>query len=125
MSNSLTCQQAKHENCKIPGLLQPLAIPTSWQNISLDFIEGQPNSKGYTVILVVVDRFTKYSHFNSMRHPFTAGSLTRLFLQQVTRLHGLPHSIVSDHDKFFTSILWQELFKGWKITLATSSAYHP
>jgi hypothetical protein len=29
----------------------------------MDFIEGQPKSEGYSIILVVVDRFTKYAHF--------------------------------------------------------------
>lgn len=57
------CQQAKHSNTLPAGLLQPSPIPAgAWQNISMDFIEGLPKSEGYEVILVVVDRFTKFAH---------------------------------------------------------------
>lgn len=36
-----TCQQAKPERVKYPGLLQPLQTPSSaWQVISVDFVEG-------------------------------------------------------------------------------------
>jgi hypothetical protein len=60
----LVCQRAKHELCKYPGLLQPLPIPQhSWTDIFMDFIEGLPVSHGYSFILVVADRFTKYSRF--------------------------------------------------------------
>jgi hypothetical protein len=59
------CQKVKHQLCKYLGLLQPLPIPQhSWSDISIDFIEGLSISNGYSVILVVVDRFTKYSHFS-------------------------------------------------------------
>lgn len=40
-----TCQQAKPNRSKYPGLLQPLPIPSSaWQIISMDFTEGLPKS---------------------------------------------------------------------------------
>ena len=65
------CQQAKHMHSQPHGLFQPLPIPErAWQNISLGFIEGMPKSDGYTVILVVVDLFTKYAHFIPLKHPY-------------------------------------------------------
>jgi hypothetical protein len=72
----LICPQAKHELCKYPGLLQPLPVPQiSWSDICMDFIEGLPSSYGYSVILVIVDIFTKYSHFISVKHPYAARSI--------------------------------------------------
>jgi hypothetical protein len=54
------CQQAKHTNTLPAGLLQPLPIlEGAWKDLSMDFIEGLPKSEGFSIILVMVDRFTK------------------------------------------------------------------
>lgn len=120
------CQQAKPDRSKLPGLLQPLAVPQhAWHLISMDFIEGLPKSSGYDCILVVVDTFSKYSHFLPLKHPFTAVSVAKLFHHQIYRLHGLPLSIVSDRDRVFTSRFWQELFCLADVRLSMSSVYHP
>jgi hypothetical protein len=71
----------------------------------MDFIEGLLVSQGYLVILVVVDRYTKYNHFYPLKHIFIAGSVVVVFLDNVVKLHGIPMSIVSDRDKVFTSAL--------------------
>ena len=120
------CQQAKHEHVKSPGLLQPLPVPDGpWQEITMDFIEALPKSEGYTVILVVVDRLTKYAHFIPLKHPFSALVVAKAFLHTVVKLHGPPHTIVSDRDKIFTSHFWKDLFKLWDTKLLMSTAYHP
>jgi len=120
------CQQAKPDRTKLPGLLQPLQVPKhAWQVISMDFIEGLPKSAGYDCILVVVDTLSKYSHFLSLKHQFSAASIAKLFHNQVYRLHGMPLSIISDHDRVFTSKFWQELFRLANVRLNMSSAYHP
>jgi hypothetical protein len=67
------CQQAKVEHVKLPGLLPPLPIPTqSWTMVSLDFIEGLPQSSHHNTILVIIDKFSKYAHFIPLAHPFSA-----------------------------------------------------
>lgn len=121
-----TCQRHKGETTLLPGLLEPLPIPTRiWTDISMDFIEGLPKSGGKTVILVVVDRLSKYSHFCALSHPYTASSVAQIFMDQIFRLHGLPSSIVSDRDATFTSHFWTELFQKTGTKLKMSSGYHP
>jgi len=120
------CQQAKVEHTKVPGLLEPLPVPSqAWEVISLDFVEGLPTSDMYNAILVVVDKFSKYGHFIAIHHPYTALHIAKLFLDNIYKLHGLPRAIISDRDPIFTSTLWQELFRLTDTQLLMSSAYHP
>ena len=91
----------------------------------MDFITGLPKSGNKSVIMVVVDRLSKYAHFCALSHPFTASTVAQIFMDQVFKLHGMPHSIVSDRDPTFTSNFWQELFKLQGTQLHLSSAYHP
>jgi len=120
------CQQAKPEHVKYLGLLAPLPVPTApWSVVSMDFIEGLPSSNKQDVILVVIDKFSKYAHFMALSHPFTALQVAQSYMNNVYKLHGLPAAIISDRDRIFTSSVWQELFKLTDTQLLMSSSYHP
>jgi hypothetical protein len=102
----------KGRNSQISGALQLLLIPPAiWKDISMDFIIGLPKSRNKSIIMVVVDRLSKYSHFCALQDPFTASLVAQIFMDQVFKLHGMPHSIVSDRYPTFTRNFWQELFK--------------
>ena len=121
-----TCQQAKTERINKPGLLDPLPIPEqAWEMISMDFVEGLPNSDNFNALLVVIDKLTKYGHFIPIKHPFTALQVAQLFMNNVYKLHGLPKTIISDRDRVFTSAVWQQLFRLSDTKLMMSSSYHP
>jgi hypothetical protein len=91
----------------------------------MDFIIGLPKSGNKSVIMVVVDRLSKYAHFCALQHPFTTSTVAQIFMDQVFKLHGMPHSIVFDRDPTFTSNFWQELFKLQGTQLHLSTTYHP
>ena len=97
------------------------SVEERMEDISMDFVEGLPKSEGKDVILVVVDRLTKFGHFLSLTHPFLAQKVVGVFLDSVIKLHGVPKTIVSDRDKIFTNSFWQELFKKLGVGLHLST----
>ncbi|GJU42159.1 ty3-gypsy retrotransposon protein [Tanacetum coccineum] len=101
-------------------------IPTAvWENVSMDFITGMPVFKGLTVILVVVDRFTKYAYFGTLPTSFNASKVAELFMDIVVKHHGFHKTIVSDRDSIFVSTFWKQLFKASGTQLNLSTTYHP
>ena len=126
IKNCETCQRIKVDTIKPAGLLQPLSIPDKpWLDISMDLITGLPKSQVYDVILVVVDRLTKFVRFMPLSHPYIAAMVAQVFMTIVFKLHDLPRSIMSDRDAAFTPTFWKELFKLQGTELAMSSTYHP
>ena len=54
-----------------------------------------PKVKGYSIIWVVVDRFSKMAHFIPLKTT-QAKELADAFIQYIWKYHWLPISIVSD-----------------------------
>lgn len=86
------------------GLLQPLLLPNQiWEDVSMDFMTSLPKSQRCTIMLVVVDRLTKYCHLGALNTQFIATKVAHLFLHIVLKLHGFPKSIVNTRDPVFMS----------------------
>jgi hypothetical protein len=103
----VSCWRNKTEQLHLVGLLLPLEIPFAvWVDIAMDFIEGFPKIDDKSIILTVLDWFSKYAHFIPLSHPYTTIAMTHAFFFEIARLHGIPCSIVSDRDPIFTSSFW-------------------
>lgn len=101
------CQQTKFSTRRPAGLLQPLPIPAGvWEDLSMDFITHMPPSQGFTVILVIVDRYSKGVHLGALPTNFSAFKVASLFLDLVCKHHGFSCSIVFDRDPVFLSSFW-------------------
>ena len=113
VAKCLTCQQVKAEHQRPAGLLQPLDIPEwKWEDITMDFVVGLPRTVGqHDSILVIVDRYTKSTHFLPVRTTDTVDQYADLYVREIVRVHGAPRSIVSDRDPTFTSKFWGSLQK--------------
>ncbi|KAH0671271.1 hypothetical protein KY285_023835 [Solanum tuberosum] len=125
VSSCDVCHKNKDDDAAYPGLLQPLPVPNqAWFHTNMDFVEVLPKSKSKDVILVVVDRFTKYAHFIALSHLYTAATIASVFWKRIHSLHGTSESIVTDRDKVFLSNFWRALFNLLGTQLNYSSAYH-
>ena len=72
----------------------------------MDFIIGLPKYKGKNIMMVVVDRLTKYAHFCALCHPFKSSTVSTAFMETIQRLHGNPKIIVSYKDHIFKGKFW-------------------
>ncbi|GJR97908.1 putative nucleotidyltransferase, ribonuclease H [Tanacetum coccineum] len=123
----LTCSRVKAECQKPSGLLVQPEIPMwKWERITMDFITKLPKtSNEHDIIWVIVDRLTKSAHFIPTRETDSMETLTRLYIKEIVSRHGVPISIISDRDSYFTSRFWQSLQKALGTQLDMSTAYHP
>ena len=83
--------------------LQTLPIPSwKWEDISMDFIVGLPNTtQQHDSIWVIIDRLTKTAHFLPVQISYTARKYAEIYLDQIIRLHGVPKMIISDRGSQF------------------------
>ncbi|MCO5559340.1 hypothetical protein L7F22_012937 [Adiantum nelumboides] len=95
-----------------------------WECISMDFVTGLPTVAGYDFVYVVVDMLTKVAHSMPFKTTYTASDISRVFIKEISRLHGLPKRIINDRDTKFTSKL-TSLFQAIRTQLCFSTTYHP
>lgn len=124
------CQGVTARRHKPYGQLQSLPQPDRpFQELSMDFITGLPptrhNKEEVDAILVIVDRFTKYSLFFPVRSTINAAELAELFHAEIELKYGPPEGVVSDRGSLFTSKLWSKLAYLSNTKLRLSTAFHP
>jgi len=73
---------------------------------------------------MVVDCFSKMAHFIACNKTNDATNIVELYFKKVTRVHGIPRSIVSDWDTKFLSHFWITLWKKLGTKLSYSIACH-
>jgi hypothetical protein len=90
--------------------MQLIELPSEpWTNILIDFVTGLPLSKDpatgltYNLILVIVDRFTKYTLMIPFQQDYTAVQLAHVLKDRLIQDHSIPKTIISNRDKLFTS----------------------
>jgi hypothetical protein len=104
VQNCHTCQRSKPTHGKTHGLLRPLELlEQPWQDLSMDFVVGLPESEGFNAIWVEVDRQTKICHLVPCTDTVHGKKLGEMYVKEVFQLHGLPETIVSDRGPQFTS----------------------
>jgi hypothetical protein len=127
IARCLECQIAKAEYRHPTSLLQPLPIPEwKWEVVTMDFITKLPKThKQHDSIMVMVDKLSKSAHFVPVQLTHKEAHIADVYMKEISRLHGISKTIVSDRDPKFTSKFWKGLFNGFGKILNFSSTYHP
>lgn len=120
------CARGKSSNQPPAGHLRPLPVPSRpWSHIALDFVTGLPDSHGNSVILTLVDRFSKSVHFVPLTKLPSAQETASLLVQHVVRIHGIPLDIVSDRGPQFISRVWKAFCETLGAKVSLTSGFHP
>uniref|UniRef100_A0A673CBI9 Gypsy retrotransposon integrase-like protein 1 n=1 Tax=Sphaeramia orbicularis TaxID=375764 RepID=A0A673CBI9_9TELE len=120
------CAACKASNRAPMGELCPLPVPKRpWSDIALDFVTGLPPSNGNTVVLTVVDRFSKMVHFIPLPKLPSAKETAEALLTHVFRLHGFPRDVVSDRGPQFIASFWKAFCSLVGASVSLSSGFHP
>lgn len=81
-------------------------------------------STGYDAIRVLADRLTKSVHLILYKIIASMEILAELYIKRIVKLHGVPGSIMSDRDPWFTFRFWQSLQRVMGTRLSFSTTYH-
>lgn len=126
VSNCKVCKAVKAPNeCLTPtmGGMKPASQP--WELISVDWVGPMVRSKkGNTVILVIVDWFTKYVIAEPFRTAETAAMIA--FMENYVFLKfSTPRIVLSDNGSQFTSQAFASLLRRYKIIHMRTGFYSP
>lgn len=106
------------------SLYTPLPVLASfWIDISMYFVLLLPRTKyGKDNIVVVVDVFSKMTHFIPYFKTKDAPHTADLFVKKVVKLYGILKKVVSDRDTKFLSHFWSIFWGmlGTKLPFSTS-----
>ena len=96
----------------------------------MDFITKLPKSKDpvtgitYDLIIVIVDRFTKYLITVLFKKTHTAEQLEHFLLDRLVRDYRVLLMIITDRDKLFTSNYWKTISAAMGTRPKISTVYH-
>ncbi|KAK3793955.1 hypothetical protein RRG08_023050 [Elysia crispata] len=95
-----------------------------FSHINIDIVGPLPFSSGFTYLLTIIDRNTRWPEAIPLRGITTPECVHAIITGWIARF-GDPGDISSDRGSQFTSSLWSEIAAHLGVKLHYTSAYHP
>ena len=74
-----------------------------FESVTMDLVTHLPTTDyGHDAIYTVIDRLSKFTYFIPCKHTVSTADLAYLILANMVVHYGIPASIVSNHDPWFT-----------------------
>ena len=109
-------QQNKVQHIKKAGKLNLLKLlEEPQQKTSIDIIGLLPKSKGFNVIVVIVDRFMKIIQLKVTTTMVLSEEITRIYRDKIWKLHKVLQKALSDRRPQFASKFIKDLMKALEI----------
>jgi hypothetical protein len=124
------CKRSKTSKHKSYEELQSLFVfQYRWADFTMNFVTNLSTSKDwndakYDNILVVVDRFTKMTHYILVTKTIKIKNLTKMLIRKVIRYHDFFNFIIIDRESLFTFEYYSFLCYALKIKKKTFTAFH-
>lgn len=123
-ASCVACQRAKvQRHTKAP--LDPFPIPLRrFEHVHVDLVGPFPPSRGFTHLLTMVDRTTRWPEAVPLSST-TSAEVARAFVFSWVSRFGVPLDLTSDRGPQFTSELWTTVAENLGVKLHRTTAYHP
>ena len=118
------CQRSKiSRHVKAP--LQSFPPPGErFSSINLDLVGPLPPADGYTYLLTIMDRFSRWPEAIPLTE-ITAPACARALVRHWVSRFGVPLQVTTDQGRQFTSVLWKHLMELLGTSHSLTTAYHP
>ena len=119
----VACQTAKvdrHVSTPVDNIKVP---STRFEHVHVDLVGPLPTSGGFTHLLTIVDRFTRWPEAIPMADTSAAACASAFVAGWIARF-GMPSDITSDRGPQFTSGLWTGVSRLLGMQLHHTTAFH-
>ena len=119
----VSCQRAKVTRHVTPPIGNFEVPERRFSHLNVDIVT-LPSSNGYTHLLTVVDRFTRWPAAFPIKD-MSAETVIDAFAQGWIANYGVPTAVTTDRGSQFMSSLWTQMLTQWGVKALATTAYHP